>query len=79
MTDSGLSITSWELFVGFLPPLNNSDWIRYLIYTKKFLNLKQNFNMTIDEFKIIFWWEWVHRQLGRFIGLVTLLPMIYFL
>ena len=34
--------------------------------------------MTLDEFKIIFWWEWGHRQLGRFIGLVVLLPMIYF-
>ncbi len=79
LTDSGLSITSWELFVGFLPPLNNSDWIRYFDLYKEIPEFKkQNFNMTIDEFKIIFWWEWVHRQLGRFIGLVTLLPMIYF-
>ena len=79
LTDSGLSITSWELFVGFLPPLNHNDWIEYFDLYKEIPEFKkQNFNMTLNEFKIIFWWEWIHRQLGRLIGLVSLLPMIYF-
>ena len=79
LTDSGLSITSWELFVGFLPPLNHNDWIEYFNLYKEIPEFKkQNFNMTLNEFKIIFWWEWIHRQLGRLIGLVSLLPMIYF-
>ena len=78
LTDSGLSITSWELFTGTLPPLNNNDWIEYFNLYKKIPEYKeQNFNMTLNEFKIIFWWEWVHRQLGRLIGLVSLLPMLY--
>ena len=79
LTDSGLSITSWELFVGFLPPLSNDKWIDYFNLYKKIPEFKeQNFNMTLNEFKIIFWWEWAHRQLGRLIGLTVLLPMIYF-
>ena len=79
LTDSGLSITSWELFVGFLPPLNHNDWIEYFDLYKEIPEFKkQNFNMSLNEFKIIFWWEWIHRQLGRLIGLVSLLPMIYF-
>ena len=79
LTDSGLSITSWELFVGFLPPLTNDKWVDYFNLYKTIPEYQeQNFNMTLDEFKVIFWWEWVHRQLGRLIGLVTLLPLIYF-
>jgi len=79
LTDSGLSITTWELFVGSLPPLANDKWIEYFDLYKTIPEYKeQNFNMTINEFKIIFWWEWAHRQLGRLIGLTVLLPMIYF-
>ena len=79
LTDSGLSITSWELFVGVLPPLTNNKWLEYFDLYKTIPEYKeQNFNMTLNEFKIIFWWEWVHRQLGRLIGLAVLLPMIYF-
>ena len=79
LTDSGLSITTWELFVGSLPPLNNEQWMNYFDLYKKIPEYKeQNFNMTLSEFKIIFWWEWAHRQLGRLIGLTVLLPMIYF-
>ncbi len=79
LTDSGLSITTWELFVGTLPPLTNDKWIEYFDLYKTIPEFKeQNFNMTLNEFKIIFWWEWVHRQLGRLIGLTALLPMIYF-
>ena len=79
LTDSGLSITSWELFIGSLPPLTNDKWIEYFDLYKTIPEFKeQNFNMTLNEFKIIFWWEWAHRQLGRLIGLTVLLPMIYF-
>jgi cytochrome c oxidase assembly protein subunit 15 len=79
LTDSGLSITTWELFIGFVPPLTNEKWIDYfdLYKTIPEYNL-QNFNMSLGEFKVIFWWEWVHRQLGRLIGLTVLLPLIYF-
>ena len=79
LTDSGLSITTWELFVGFLPPLTDNKWISYFELYKSIPEYKQqNFNMTLSEFKVIFWWEWAHRQLGRLIGLTVLLPLIYF-
>ncbi len=79
LTDSGLSITKWELFSGFLPPLNQNDWILYFDLYKKIPEYKlQNFNMTIEEFKIIFWWEWAHRFLGRLIGIMYLIPLLYF-
>jgi len=79
LTDSGLSITTWELFIGSLPPLSNEKWIEYFDLYKTIPEFKeQNFNMTLNEFKVIFWWEWAHRQLGRLIGLTVLLPMIYF-
>jgi heme a synthase len=78
LTDSGLSITTWELFVGFLPPLTNDKWIDYFNLYKSIPEYKeQNFNMTMSEFKVIFWWEWSHRQLGRLVGLTVLLPLIY--
>ena len=79
LTDSGLSITEWELFTGFFPPLNRKDWIVYFNLYKETPEFKlQNFNMTLSEFKIIFWWEWAHRFLGRLIGLGFLIPLIYF-
>ena len=79
LTDSGLSITEWQLFSGFFPPLNNNDWIMYFNLYKEIPEFKlQNFNMTLYEFKVIFWWEWVHRFLGRLIGISFLIPLIYF-
>ena len=79
LTDSGLSITTWELFVGFLPPLTNDKWKDYFDLYKTIPEYsEQNSNMTLSEFKVIFWWEWGHRQLGRLIGLTVLLPLIYF-
>ena len=79
LTDSGLSITTWELFVGLVPPLSNDKWINYFDLYKTIPEFsEQNFNMTLNEFKVIFWWEWIHRQLGRLIGLTVLLPLIYF-
>ena len=79
LTNSGLSITEWELFKGLLPPLSSSEWIYYFDLYKKIPEYKlQNFNMSLDEFKIIFWWEWFHRFLGRLIGIFFLIPLIYF-
>ena len=79
LTDSGLSITEWQLFSGILPPLNNNDWIMYFNLYKKIPEYElQNYNMTLHEFKIIFWWEWGHRFLGRVIGISFLIPLIYF-
>ena len=79
LTDSGLSITTWELFAGFIPPLSHLDWINYFDLYKKIPEYKlQNYSMTIDEFKIIFWWEWLHRFLGRLVGISFLIPLIYF-
>ncbi len=79
LTDSGLSITKWQLFSGFLPPLNNDDWSKYFNLYKEIPEFKiQNYDMTINEFKIIFWWEWAHRFLGRLIGIAFLIPLIYF-
>ena len=78
LTDSGLSITEWQLFSGFLPPLSNTDWDNYFNLYKEIPEFKLiNYSMTINEFKIIFWWEWSHRFLGRLIGICFLLPLIY--
>ena len=79
LTDSGLSITEWQLFSGILPPLDSNDWIMYFNLYKKIPEYElQNYNMTLQEFKIIFWWEWGHRFLGRVIGISFLIPLIYF-
>jgi len=79
LTDSGLSITEWQLFSGLLPPLNQNDWKLYFNLYKEIPEFKlQNFNMTLQEFKVIFWWEWAHRFLGRVIGLCYLIPLVYF-
>ena len=79
LTDSGLSITEWELFSGFLPPINETQWIKYFDLYKKIPEFQlQNYSMTLQEFRIIFWWEWIHRFLGRLIGISFLIPLIYF-
>ena len=74
LTDSGLSITEWELFSGIFPPLNDSQWSNYFDLYKMIPEYKlQNYLMSLEEFKFIFWWEWLHRFLGRLIGLSFLL------
>ena len=79
LTDSGLSITKWELFKGILPPLNSLAWENYFNQYKEIPQYKLlNYNMNIEEFKIIFYWEYVHRLLARIIGLFFLLPLIFF-
>ena len=79
LTNSGLSITEWELFKGTFPPLNENSWNKYFDLYKKIPQYKIiNPQMTMNEFKIIFYWEYFHRLLGRFIGLFFLIPLIYF-
>ena len=77
LTDSGLSITSWELFTGLLPPFTSEKWNFYFNEYKKIPEYQiLNFNMTLEEFKVIFYWEWGHRILARFIGLFSLIPLV---
>tara|TARA_B100000941_G_C28446208_1_gene522465 strand:- start:122 stop:1141 length:1020 start_codon:yes stop_codon:yes gene_type:complete len=79
LTDSGLSITEWELFKGFLPPLSKNEMDNYFSLYKQIPEYKlQNYDMSLSEFKVIFWWEWFHRFLGRLIGLFFMIPLIYF-
>ena len=78
LTDSGLSITTWDIVKGILPPLNNSEWEEaFNLYKKipQFFLLNQN--MTMSDFKIIYYWEYIHRILGRILGLLFLIPFIY--
>ena len=79
LTDSGLSITAWELFTGILPPLNVNDWNFYFSQYKKIPEYQNiNYDMTLSEFKVIFYWEYAHRLLARFVGLFSLIPLIVF-
>ena len=78
LTDSGLSITAWELFSGILPPFTLEKWNFYFNEYKQIPEFKiLNFDMTLDEFKVIFYWEWGHRILARFIGLFSIIPLIF--
>ncbi len=79
LTDSGLSITKWQLLTGVLPPLNNAQWNEYFELYKEIPEYKlQNYLMSLNEFKVIFWWEFIHRFLGRLIGIFFILPLIFF-
>tara|TARA_B100001121_G_scaffold310053_1_gene339294 strand:+ start:1370 stop:2395 length:1026 start_codon:yes stop_codon:yes gene_type:complete len=79
LTNSGLSITEWELFRGIMPPLNEKTWNDYFELYKEIPQFKLvNYDMNLDEFKIIFYWEYFHRILGRFIGIFFLIPLLYF-
>ena len=79
LTDSGLSITQWQLFSGIFPPLNETQWNQYFGLYKKILEYNlQNYSMTLEEFKLIFWWEFIHRFLGRLIGILFFVPLIFF-
>ena len=79
LTDSGLSITEWELFKGILPPLSNESWNNYFNLYKEIPQYKiLNSSMSLQEFKVIFYWEYFHRVLVRVIGIFFLLPLIYF-
>ena len=82
LTESGLSITEWKLITGALPPLNEAAWLSEFEKYKKipeFIEINGPAGMTLSEFKFIYFWEWVHRLLGRLIGLAFALPFFWFL
>ena len=79
LTHSGLSIVEWQPIVGVIPPLNQAEWDEtFEKYKKTPEYQKVNHQMALDEFKGIFFWEYWHRVLGRLIGVVFILPLIYF-
>lgn len=79
LTDSGLSITEWKPLLGAIPPLNDLDWQDAFAKYKAIPEYKLvNEGMSLAAFKTIYWWEWGHRFLGRFIGLAYALPLLVF-
>ena len=78
LTDSGLSITTWDVFKGIMPPLNNKEWLdAFNLYKQIPQYYLLNINMTMEEFKVIYYWEYLHRILGRFLGLIFLIPFLF--
>jgi cytochrome c oxidase assembly protein subunit 15 len=79
LTDSGLSITEWQPLLGVIPPLSEADWQTAF---EKYKAIPEyaivNAGMSLSEFKLIYWWEWAHRFLGRFIGVAFALPFAAF-
>lgn len=79
LTDSGLSITEWKPIHGTIPPLNTAEWQEEF---QKYQQIPEyelvNKGMTLEAFKRIFWWEWAHRFLGRFIGVAFFVPLVWF-
>lgn len=79
LTDSGLSITEWKPILGAIPPLSDADWHEAFVKYQQIPEYHHvNKGMTLEDFKFIFWWEWSHRFLGRFIGLAFALPLAFF-
>lgn len=79
LTGSGLSITEWQPIMGAIPPLNDAAWIEAFEKYKLIPQYsQQNAGMTLEGFKQIFWWEWGHRFIGRFLGLLFALPFVWF-
>jgi cytochrome c oxidase assembly protein subunit 15 len=80
LTNSGLSITEWEVISGIFPPFNNKDWYEaFDLYKKIPQYYLVNKNISLVEFKIIYYWEYFHRLLGRLFGLIFLIPFIFFI
>ncbi len=80
LTGSGLSITKWEIVVGSIPPLNEAHWEEaFDLYKETPQYQKINQGMSMSEFKFIYFWEYIHRLWGRSMGIVFLIPFIYFL
>jgi cytochrome c oxidase assembly protein subunit 15 len=79
LTHSGLSIVEWQPLIGALPPMSEAEWARVFALYQSSPEFQQvNFDMTLEGFQGIFWWEWAHRLLGRTAGLVFLLPLLWF-
>lgn len=80
LTNSGLSMVEWNLIMGSIPPLNEAEWLIAFEKYKQFPEYQMvNYHFTLEEFKPIFFWEYLHRLLGRLVGLVFIIPFIYFL
>lgn len=80
LTHSGLSISNYKLISGTIPPMNDVEWQEAFDLYKQFPEYQKiNNRFSIEEFKDIYFWEWIHRVIGRFIGLVFFLPFVYFL
>ena len=80
LTGSGLSITSWKPVTGILPPLSAADWqAEFDAYRRIPQFAVENAWMGLEDFKSIFWWEWIHRFLGRFVGVAFAVPFLIFL
>src|ERR1051325_2234939 len=80
LTDSGLSITEWKPILGTLPPLNETQWNEAFNGYKQIAQYKHLHSyFTLEDFKSIFFWEWLHRLWGRLIGVVFAIPFIIFL
>ncbi len=79
LTESGLSITRWDVVSGTLPPMNEAEWQRqFALYQQSSQYQLMNRGMSLVEFKGIFFWEYVHRLLGRLVGLAFALPLAWF-
>jgi cytochrome c oxidase assembly protein subunit 15 len=80
LTHSGLSISNYKLISGTIPPISEVEWTTAFDLYKQYPEYQKiNYSMSLEEFKDIYFWEWIHRVIGRFIGLVFLLPFLYFL
>jgi len=80
LTNSGLSITEWKPILGALPPMNNQDWQAAFENYKQIAQYKYIHNyFTLSDFKFIYFWEWLHRNWARFMGLVFIIPFVYFI
>ncbi|MBR9852986.1 MAG: heme A synthase [Algicola sp.] len=80
LTHSGLSISDYKLIQGTIPPMNEQEWEEAFELYKQYPEYqKLNYHFGIEEFKDIYFWEWLHRVIGRFIGIVFILPFLYFL
>tara|TARA_A100000164_G_C21942847_1_gene791750 strand:- start:1620 stop:2651 length:1032 start_codon:yes stop_codon:yes gene_type:complete len=78
LTDSGLSITTWDVVKGILPPITKNQWSdAFNLYKQIPQYYLLNENMTMNEFKIIYYWEYIHRILGRILGLLFLIPFLF--
>ena len=79
LTESGLSITEWKPIHGVIPPLSAAEWEEEFRLYQRIPQYEQlNKDMTVEEFKTIFWWEWAHRLLARSIGVVFAVPLLFF-
>ncbi|MDG1718680.1 MAG: COX15/CtaA family protein [Flavobacteriales bacterium] len=79
LTNSGLSMSTWQLIGGTIPPLNPEEWIAAFNVYQATPEGKMNAHYVLDDFKYIFFWEYLHRMMGRLLGLVFIIPFIYFL